>query len=28
LLNSISWGVLIVIDASGNRLIEHSMIKN
>ena len=28
LLNSIFWGVLIVIDASGNRLIEHSMIKN
>jgi hypothetical protein len=28
LLNKISWGVLIVIDASGNRLIEHSMIKN
>ena len=28
LLNKISWGVLIVIDASGNRIIEHSMIKN
>ena len=28
LLKKISWGVLIVIDASGNRIIEHSMIKN
>ena len=28
LLNSISWGVLIVIDASGNRIIEHTMIKD
>jgi hypothetical protein len=28
LLNKISWGVLIVIDASGNRIIEHSMVKN
>jgi hypothetical protein len=28
LLKTISWGVLIVIDASGNRIIEHSMIKN
>ena len=28
LLKTISWGVLIVIDASGNRIIEHSMINN
>lgn len=28
LLKTISWGVLIVIDAGGNRIIEHSMIKD
>ena len=28
LFKTISWGVLIVFDASGNRIIEHSMIKN
>ena len=28
LFKTISWGVLIVFDASGNRIIEHSMIKD
>lgn len=28
LLKTMYWGVLIVIDDSGNRIIEHTMIKN